>query len=79
MSDKTPIQDFYDRCQYVDWYYGFSDDFRVFQRGEAALRALKAEAEADPAKLAIYEAWNTHFFTGKPWGNEQQPPPERPA
>lgn len=73
------LQEFYDKCAAFDWYYEYSDDHRVWQRGCTAHDALRAEAASDPAKSEIYQAWHKHMFTGEPWKSERAPRPEKPA
>ena len=76
MSSST--QEFYDRCATFDWYYDYSDDHRVWQRGCAVHDALRAEAASDPAKALIYHAWREYMFSGEEWGTEKAPQPARP-
>ena len=72
------LQEFYDQCERHDWYYDYSDDNRVWEAGLASLGSLQAAAKESPAHQALLDAFNAHQFTGKPWGNEKAPKPERP-
>jgi len=77
----TPTE-FFNRCKNHDWYYDFSDDYRVWQRGTAArdeLRRLIAEAGADRSVFqAIYDKWRDYMFNGPSWGTEKPPEPQPP-
>jgi hypothetical protein len=73
------LAEFYDRCAAFDWFYDYSDDHRVWQRGCAAHDVLRAESARDPAKREIYQAWRRHMFGGPEWGTQKAPCPERPT
>jgi hypothetical protein len=75
---NSVTQGFYDRCESFDWYYEYSDDHRVWQRGCAAHDALRAEAISDPEKDVIYQAWHKHMFSGVEFGTDKAPRPARP-
>lgn len=79
MVEQLTLQAFYDRLERHDWYYDWSDDNSVWRRGRAEATALKAISQQSPEHMALFTAYSVHKFTGKPWGNEQQPKPGRPA
>lgn len=54
-----------------DWFYDYSDDHRVWERGSAAHSKILAEAKASPQHRSLYDLWFRHHFTGKPWGTEE--------
>jgi hypothetical protein len=70
---------FWDELNRADWYYNYSDDHRVWQSGSDAFAKLEAKAKKSPELQALYDGFKAHHFSGKPWGNEQAPKPERPA
>ena len=72
------LQEFYDKCKSLDWFYAFSDDGRVYRAGAAAVAATKSEAQRDPEKLRIFNEWHDHYFSGEPWKTEKKPVPVRP-
>ena len=76
---KPTLQQFYDRLAKHDWYFSFSDDHLVYHRGAAADDRLKADAKSyGLAYQELHEAFSKHMFSGKPWGTERAPHPERP-
>lgn len=72
------LADYYDRLDGFDWYYAYSDDGGVYRAGERAMKALKIVAEQSPEHKALYDGFSAHYFSGKPWGTEKAPKPERP-
>ena len=70
-------KEFFAECSRHDWYYGYSDDNRVWSAGEAHRSKLQAIADSDPELKAIWEAFAGHYFTGKPWDTEQKPMPTK--
>lgn len=72
------LLEFYDALDRFDWYYDFSDDGRVWRAGEAGHKRLKAiVAEGGDKYEALYNGFVDHYFSGKPWGTEKSPKPER--
>jgi hypothetical protein len=79
MADIEALRAFYDRCKHIDWYYDYSDDGRVYERGRNAMRQLEAEAKAAPELKAIFDAWHDYYHVGKPPGQDPgKQKPERP-
>ncbi len=73
------IQEYYDMLEKHDWYYCFSDDHRYWVAGERSIKELRRLAdEHGEAFYTLLEGFFNHHFSGKPWGNEQAPKPERP-
>ena len=68
----------FDKLSAHDWYYQMSDDHRVWKRGEADWTSLNIMADAIIGGKELLNAFKTHYYTGQPWGNEQQPLPPRP-
>ena len=73
------LQEYYDALEKADWYYDYSDDNSVWRRGMAEIGRLEAVCKEGPKYAALYEAFDKHKFSGKPWGTEQAPKPERPT
>jgi len=72
------LQTLWDRLNKHDWYYSYSDDHSVWQRGEADWKELTTMAAAIDGGPELKSAFSAHYYTGEPWGNEKQPKPERP-
>lgn len=72
------IQKYYDALKNHDWHYAMSDDHRVFKAGEEARADLRKLAELSPEHKKLYDDWKAHVFSGRPWGTEKKPRPERP-
>lgn len=73
------LADFWDKCDRHDWFYMYSDDHSVYQRGMTAQNELEKIANSSVGLREIYDGFRTHHFTGKPWGNEKQPKPKYPG
>jgi hypothetical protein len=71
-------QEFFKQCKAHDWYYQYSDDGRVYDRGREASHRLQSKASTHPSLKEIYKSWSDYMFTGKTFGNEQAPKPIMP-
>lgn len=49
------IQEFFEELNNHDWFYEFSDDFRVWQRGTQEEERLIKKADSDPQLLKMYK------------------------
>jgi len=72
------LQDYYNLLLWHDWFYMYSDDGRVYRKGEAEKARLEALAKQSPEHKALLEGFHKYHFSGKPWNTEQSPKPERP-
>lgn len=73
------LTEYYDRLEKADWFYEFSDDHSVWKRGSTEFANLRGLAKQSSEHQALFDAFRTHHFSGKPWGTEKQPKPERPS
>lgn len=70
--------EFWDACNAHDWYYGFSDDGRVYAAGEKSEQHLRNMAPVGSENRKIYAAFVAHMFSGDGWENPvKSPKPER--
>ena len=51
-------EEYFQRCSRADWTYDYSDDSVMWSRGKREIQTLRADAN-EPAKLAIFEAWQS--------------------
>lgn len=72
---KSELQLYFERCKIFDWYYEFSDDGSVYNRGRDTKMKLLSEADGDPIKMKIFMAWQNHMFSGSSFGTEKIPEP----
>lgn len=72
------LTEFYDELDKHDWYYDWSDDGRVWDRGHANLSRLLNIAGESKAHQLLYDAFHAHHFSGAPWKTDKKPKPERP-
>ena len=70
----TPTE-FFHKCEHFDWYFEWSDDFRVWSSGLLARNNLRDIAKNDPILRNIYTAWVEYSFSGFGFGNAQKPKP----
>lgn len=64
----TPRQ-FWQLCRQHDWYYAYSDDHRVWLRGEEATRAMEQLVKDQPKLRSIYAEfvfWINQEVRGEP-------------
>ena len=71
------IQEYYDLLDRHDWYYDFSDDHGVWNAGRINADKLASLATSQEKKQLLND-FHSHKFSGKPWGTEEKPKPERP-
>lgn len=74
----TPAE-YWDKLAAHDWYYAFSDDHRVWLRGISQEDELKSLAICVEGGQELYKAYHDYMFSGKSWGTERFPKPERPS
>lgn len=72
------LQEYWDQLDLHDWFYSYSDDNRVWKRGEAEKSALLAIAKSSPEHQALYDGFHKHHFSGKAWNTEKAEKPARP-
>lgn len=56
MTTKAEYMDYVSRLRAADWYYKYSDDPYVYNKGWNEIGGLQAEAKADPVKQQLYDA-----------------------
>lgn len=78
MSNEVTLQQYWDSLNRHDWYYDYSDDHSVWQRGSAELSRLRAMSKQSPEHTAMFEGFKKHYFSGESWGTEKAPKPVRP-
>lgn len=67
--------EFYDLCAAHDWTYNFSDDHRVWKRGEAERKRLVSLMQDHHEFQGIFYAWQNYMFRDR---GEPIERPERP-
>lgn len=78
-SSKTvSLAEYWDMLNAHDWYYGFSDDRAVYAKGYANLKNIVEISLSSDLHQILYIKFERHMFTGKGFGNEQQPKPPKP-
>lgn len=74
------LKEFYNELEKHDWYYYFSDDMSVDRRGAAnRARLLKVAEDGGEAYKKLWDAYESHMFTGEPWKTPKAPKPEMPS
>lgn len=73
------LPEFYDLLAKHDWYFDYSDDFRVWQRGQAERQRIRTIAKESVEHNDLFRAFYAHYFNGPAWSTERQPLPERPT
>ena len=66
------IVEFYEMLKNHDWYYSFSDDHSVYEKGHDEHRRLEWIAnEKGLDYLRMWDAFNAAMFSGEPWGTSK--------
>jgi hypothetical protein len=74
------LQEYWDMLDKHDWYFMFSDDRHVYEKGwQAENRLLKLAEDGGEEYRELFNGFQKHYFSGEPWVNEKQPRPERPV
>lgn len=69
----------YDALENFDWFYDYSDDPRVAERGRQERAKLEKQVAQTEGGQELYDAFKDHMFSGEPWGTEKAPKPTRPT
>lgn len=77
---ELPMTDseFWNACNNFDWFYDFSDDHRVWQKGNRAKGLLVREIKQSPVRREIYDGFYKHAFSGPHFGTEKSEKPVQP-
>lgn len=58
------LADFHEQCRRHDWFYEYSDDHSVFERGLGERNALRDIARQSAPHDQLYRQWVDHVFQG---------------
>jgi hypothetical protein len=72
------LREYYKQLEQHDWYYEWSDDFRVWQRGRDDKTRLEEISKLSSKHESLFIEYTRHKFSGKPWGTEKSPKPDLP-
>jgi hypothetical protein len=73
--DYTDLSNYYNLLESHDWYYFYSDDFRVYSSGNRNLKLLVELSNLSEKHKELYENFNKHMFSGEPFNTEKHPKP----
>jgi len=73
------LPEFYDQLDRHDWYYEWSDDHGVWERGSSDANRLAQIAKESPVHQKLHNDFTEHKFSGESWGTEKAPKPIRPT
>lgn len=74
----TLLIEFYEMLQRHDWFYEFSDDHSVWQRGETSKTKLISISTQTPEHRTLYNGFVAHYYSGASWKTEKKPLPPKP-
>ena len=69
------VEQYFALCENFDWFYDFTEDFRIWQKGKETNFNLMKYAEQNLTYMRIYTAWKTFNFSGANFGTPQKPKP----
>lgn len=58
----TDLKDFQSMLDNHDWYYGYSDDHRVWRAGEAESKRIQAVSKESEAHAKLYQEYCDNKF-----------------
>lgn len=77
---RPTIEQFYDMLDRHDWFFGYSNDSRVYRNGSDNFDRLKEIAGSlDGDHAALLAAFQKHHFSGAPWSTPKWDKPARPV
>jgi hypothetical protein len=80
LDEPTDIGEYWDLLDGHDWYFNYSDAAGVYKRGSQVNSFICEIARKRGGEYAqLLRAFNLHYFSGKPWGTEKAPKPDRPG
>ena len=62
--DVNELKEYYQQLAFHDWFYEYSDDHSVWQRGSDKERQLMNDARKDKRAEALFEAYRNYMFKG---------------
>lgn len=74
----TTLREYYQLLKAHDWYFAFSDDQSVYNKGAASLKHLKQTMEESPLHQILFHGFQEHYFSGMGFDTEQAPLPTEP-
>ncbi len=72
------LREFYELLEKHDWYYMYSDEYRVWKKGEEEASTIQQIVKQSEEHRKLLEEYSKHMFSGPQWGTEKGPKPERP-
>lgn len=73
------LSEYYDLLTSHDWYYAFSDDIRVYRKGEKQEMYLAGIAKRNGISFQnLFDAFHEYHFSGQPYGTMKKDKPKRP-
>jgi len=61
---EEELSEFYKRLGWHDWFYEYSDDHSVWNRGKNAERELMTDARKDKRAEVLFESYRSYIFKG---------------
>jgi 6-phosphogluconate dehydrogenase (decarboxylating) len=74
MNEMTR-EEFRKQLRHHDWYFDFSDDFRVWSAGNAARSRIQALAKTSAEFKADFDAASDYIWSGESFGKPQAEKP----
>lgn len=56
------LHEYYKRLKFHDWFYTYSDDHSVWERGDRAQREVERTAKLSPEHQKLYDDFRAHYF-----------------
>ena len=69
------VEQYFALCEGFDWYYDFTEDFGIWQKGKETNANLMRYANQNDTFMRIYTQWKLYKFSGANFGTKQCPKP----
>lgn len=70
------LAEYFEKLETHDWYYEFSDDGRIFDRGHSNQLALEAISKTSEKHKKMFDDFSAYHSSGDAFGTPKLPRPE---
>ncbi len=75
---KLTLEEYYDQLDKHDWFYEYSDDHTIWQKGSEERARLQRVSMQSPNHKKLWDGFNQYHFSGEAFGTDKNPKPKRP-
>ena len=79
VESNVSLKKYWEMLDAHDWYYGYSDDHRAWQKGQKNSKIISTLANQSKEHKELFKAFNEYMFSGKAYSKPKAPKPKKPA